>query len=76
MSVLFLFLRYDWISHFGKRIVTEYKAIIISSCQTRGKGKGNIGIQDDNICVLNQWKFYRRLVYPFWTSESIKSVKN
>ena len=31
----------------GKRLVTEYKAIFISSCQTRGKGKGNIGIQDD-----------------------------
>lgn len=33
----------------GKRLVTEYKAIFISSCQTRGKGKGNIGIQDDNM---------------------------
>lgn len=33
----------------GNRLVTEYKAIVISSCQTRGKGKGNIGIQDDNM---------------------------
>ena len=29
--------------------VWEYKAIFISSCQTRGKGKGNIAIQDDNM---------------------------
>ena len=45
--------------------VTGYKAFVISPCQIRGKGKGDTGIQGDNTCVLNQWKFHRRLVCPF-----------